>query len=227
MTDSASIHTTSNENAPSTTTTTIRQVSPGAQSSLSIPHGMPLRCQIAVVVGYVHLRLTYQAISRALGYRSLDIPYRQVEWFYTTEQVVDVLDYLKEGALNGRLKGEQNIYSLWGPDYDAVVEDELKIRGVDIEYQKSLILEALQRTDFIKSVRDFYEGELENRRKIWMRLARLENAEWCEEDEEEVLWNGLAERETDTRSPVEMVSTISTKSPHLSSTQNVRARSLP
>ena len=224
MTDS--VHTTSNENAPSTGTT-IEQDSPGAQSSLSLPHGMPLRCQIAVVVGYVHLRLTYQAISRALGYRSLDIPYRQVEWFYTTEQVVDVLDYLKEGALNGRLKGEQNIYSLWGPDYDAVVEDEFKIRVVDIEYQKSLILEALQRTDFIKSVQDFYEGELENRRKIWMRLERLENAEWCEEDEEEVLWNGLAEREMDNRSPVETVSTISLRSPHLSSSQNLKARSLP
>ena len=128
---------------------------------------------------------------------------------------MDVFVYLKEGALNERLKGEQNVYSLWGPDYDAVVEDEFKVRGVDIEYQKSLILEALQRTDFIKSVQDLYEGEQENRRKIWRRLERLENTEWCEEDEEEVLWNGLAERETDNRSPVETVSTISTKSPSI------------
>ena len=209
MTDSAPDHVTST--APETGTT-IQQASPCVQISLAVPHGIPLSCQIAVVVGYVHLRLTYRALSRVLGYRALNIPYRQVEWFYTTEKVKDVFVYLKEGALNGRLKGEQNIYSLWGPDYDAVVEDELRIRGVDIEYQKSLILEALQRTDFIKSVQDFYEGELENRRKIWRRLERLGDAEWREEDEEEVLWNGLAERETDIRSPVETVSTISTES---------------
>lgn len=208
MTDSVPLPITNTENAPDTTTA-VQQTSPDVQSSSTVPHGMPLGCQIAVVVGCVHEKLTYRTMARALGYRSLNIPYRRGERSYASVQVLDVFVYLKSGAVNGRLQGEQNIYGLWGPDYDAVVDDELRIRRGDIEYQKSLISEALQREEFIQSVQDLYREELKRRRNAWRRTERLGDAEWREEDEEEVLWNGLAQRESNNRSFVETASTAS------------------
>ena len=163
------------------------QPSPDIPTNMSVPYGMHLQSQIAVVVGYVHCHLTAQQISLALGYRS-----NSNDLAYTWNQVTEVFNHLRNIA---NIQSDYNVYYLWGPRYQAInYSGEYRISEAKMLFHKRLVMEALRRGMVVQDNWRRQNAEIETRKQIWIEINRLGPGQWGAFDDRNLLWDGIDER---------------------------------
>ena len=119
-------------------------------------HGMTTESQRVVVVGYVHCRMTYNEVTRTLGYKS------DGTLHYTWNQVKGAYDYLE-------FCDASTVYAIWGPTWKtANVRGRIDQQTLDMK--KHLEREGLRRAKYAEKLAALKKEEKAYRKTVWKRI---------------------------------------------------------
>jgi len=120
---------------------------------------------ILIVVGHVHCSLTYNDVSRALGYKS-----DGATLHYTPNEVQVAYEDLS--GFSGRRP--KATYSLWGPHWRSASSKD-RITQQQLDWKKTLVREGLRRAEYVRTRMAVKAKEQSYRKTQWKRIRGLKS----------------------------------------------------